>query len=82
MVAAVMRAGIAHIVRGFACRDVLHHDAQLGKVAPQRNQLLVDEHRLAVEQVDVGRGDLAVHQQQQAFALHGLEHRIDVAQCR
>jgi hypothetical protein len=58
---------------------VLHHDLQAGKVAAQRDQLLLDEHRLAVEQVDVGAGHLAVHQQQQAFALHGFQRGAGLA---
>jgi hypothetical protein len=37
-----------------------------GKVAAQRDELLLDEHGLAVEQVDVAAGHFAVHQQQHA----------------
>ena len=49
------------------------------EVAPQRDQHAVDEHRLAVEQVDLGIGHLAVHQQQQAVALHRFERRVGLA---
>jgi hypothetical protein len=52
---------------------VLEHHLQLGKVAPQRLHHALDEHRLAVEQVDRRVGHLAVHQQQQALALHRLQ---------
>src|SRR2546427_3730825 len=41
-------------------------DLEFGEVAAQRDQVLVDEGGLAVEQVDVAAGDFAVHQQQQA----------------
>ena len=40
----------------------------------------VDEHRLAIEDVDLGVGHLAVDQQRQARALHRLEHRVALAQ--
>jgi hypothetical protein len=53
---------------------------QLGEIAAQRHQLLLDEHRLAVEQVDIRAGDLAVHQQQDAFALHGFQRGVGLAQ--
>jgi hypothetical protein len=66
MVAAGKAVGIAHVLRALLGRDVLEHDLQLGEVAAQRNHHAVDEHGLAVEQVDVGVGHLAVHQQQQA----------------
>lgn len=59
---------------------MLEDDLEFGEVAAQRDQVLVNEGGLAVEQVDVAAGDLAVHQQQQAFALHGFERRVDLAQ--
>ena len=68
-----------HVLRRLARGDVLEHDLQPGEVAPQRLQHAVDEHRLAVEQVDVGIGDLAMHQQQQAFALHRLQRGVGLA---
>ena len=51
-----------------------------GKVAAQRDQLAVDEHALAVEQVDLAVGHLAVHQQRHAGALHGLQGGVGQAQ--
>src|SRR5260370_10180998 len=38
------------------------YDLEFGEVAAQRDQVLVDEGGLAVEQVDVAAGDFAVHQ--------------------
>jgi hypothetical protein len=79
MVAAVKRSRVAHVKRRFLRGDVLQHDLQPREIAAQRDQLGVDEHGLAVEQVDVGRGHLAVHQQQQAFFLHGLQRLVGLA---
>jgi hypothetical protein len=45
---------------------VLEHDLQVAAPREQRAQVPVDEHRLAVEDVDLRVGDLAVHQQRQA----------------
>jgi hypothetical protein len=73
-------AGVAHILRGLFRRHVFHDDLQLGEVAAQRNELLVDEDGFAVEQVDFGGGDLAVHQQQHASTLHGLKRLVCLAQ--
>ena len=72
--------GLAHVVGGFFGGDVFEDDFQLGEVAAQRDELLVDKGGLAVEQVDVAAGDFAVDEQQQALALHGFQHRINFAQ--
>jgi hypothetical protein len=58
---------------------VFEHDLQFGEVAPQRLHHTVDEHRLAVEQVDLGVGHLAMHQQQQAEALHRVQRGVGLA---
>ena len=62
-------------VDGFRGRDMLEDDFELGEVADQRGQHAVDEHRLAVEHVDVRVGDLAVDAQHHADRLHPLERR-------
>jgi hypothetical protein len=59
---------------------VLEDDFQFGEIAAQRDELLLDEHGLAVEQVDVAAGDLAVHQKQHAGFLHGFEGGVGLAQ--
>ena len=48
--------------QGFGGGDVLQHDAQLWDTAAQGFQHPVDKHRLPVEDVYLGVGDLAVHQ--------------------
>ncbi len=58
---------------------MLKHDFELGKVPAQRDELGVDEHSFTVKQVNLGRRDFAVHQQQQAFALHGFQRFIGLA---
>ena len=57
--------------------DVLEHDAQFGQPAAQRVEHPVDEHRLAVEDIDLRVGHLAVDQQRHADLRHALEHRHD-----
>jgi len=71
--------GPLHVLRGLAGGDVLENDFQLGEIAPQRHELLLDEHSFAVEQVDVGAGDLAVHQQRHVGALHRFERAVGLA---
>ena len=66
-----------HVVRRILGGDVLQHDFQRGKVANDRVQDPVDEHRFAVENVHVRVGDFAVDQQRQALRLHGFQHRMD-----
>jgi hypothetical protein len=71
---------LGHVLGGFLGRHVLHDDLELGEILAQRLELLLDEHGFAVEQVDALIGDFTVHQQHQAFALHGLQRRVDLAQ--
>ena len=73
-------AARADVVGAFAGRDVLHHDAEAGDVAADRVQHAVDEHGLAVEDVDGGVGDLAVDEEGQADLGHVLEHAADLAE--
>src|SRR3546814_3219094 len=46
--------------------DVFEHQLERGKVGQQRAQYALDEYRFAVEDIDIGVGDLAVHQQRHA----------------
>ena len=57
--------------------DVLERDRQLRQRLAQRHQHPLQEHRLAIEDVDIGIGDLAVHAQRHAVRRHGLQHRHD-----
>mmetsp|Transcript_16910 Transcript_16910/g.40159 ORF Transcript_16910/g.40159 Transcript_16910/m.40159 type:complete len:295 (+) Transcript_16910:853-1737(+) len=71
---------LGHVLRRLLGGDVLEHDLELGHGRAQRRHHAVDEHGLAVEDVDVGVGHLAVHEQQQALALHRLQRRVGLAQ--
>ena len=64
--------GFVYVLRGFLGGDVFHHDFEFGEVAPQGNQLLVNENGFAVKQINVGTGHFAMYQEQHASALHGL----------
>ena len=48
-----------------------------GKSRSQAGKDAIDEHGLAIEHVDVGIGDLAMHEQRHADALHRLERRME-----
>ncbi len=67
-------------LRGIPGGDVLEHHAQPGQVVQQRLQHALDEHRLAVEHVHCRVGDLAVHQQRHAAALHLFQRGVGLAQ--
>jgi hypothetical protein len=71
--------GRGHVVGRVLRGDVLEHHLQFRKVAPQRLHHALDEHRLAVEDVDLGVGHLAMHQQQQALVLHRLQRAVGLA---
>ena len=72
--------GSGHVLGSFLGRHVLHDDLQLREVLAQGLELLLDKHGLAVEQVNALVGHFAVHQQHQAFALHGFQRGINLAQ--
>ena len=72
--------GVPHVVGGFECGDVLENDFELREIASQGDQLGVNKNRLAVKQIDVRGGHLAVHQEQQALALHGLQSGVNLAE--
>ena len=57
-------------------RDVLEHHLEPRESLDQRRQQLVDEHRLAIEYVDLRARRLAVHQEGESDALHALEHGV------
>ena len=48
-----------------------------GKSRDQRREHALDEHRLAVENVDLGIGDLAMDEQRHADPLHRLQRRAE-----
>ena len=71
--------GFVYVLRGFLGGDVFHHDFEFGEVAPQGNQLLVNENGFAVKQINVGTGHFAMDQEQHASALHGLQCGVGFA---
>src|SRR5579864_3138317 len=54
--------GFADIGGGLFRSDVLEHDAQIGKPSAQRLEGMLDEHRLAIEDIDFRIGCLTVDQ--------------------
>ena len=72
----------ARIVRRLTRGDVLHHDFEFREIAPQRDELGVDENGLAVEQVNIAGSHLAMHQQQQALSLHRFQRSVRLAEVR
>ncbi len=69
-----------HVLRGLQRSDVLEHNFELGKITPQGDELGVDEHRLAIENIDLRRCHFTMHQQRHAGALHGFQRAVGVAQ--
>ena len=74
---ALVTADIGH---GLLGGDVLHDHPQRGKALAQGVEHVVDKPGFAVEDVDLGVGDLAVGQQRNAAGGHALDHRIDPGQ--
>jgi len=74
------RPGRAHEVRGACRRDVFEHDGQCRVPLEQGRQHIVDEARLAIEDIDIRAGRLAVHLERHAEVLHAGERGVDAAQ--
>src|SRR5690606_29574338 len=53
--------GFAHVIDALAARQVLEYHLELGEGLAQRDHDAIDENRLAVEKIDVGIRDLAMH---------------------
>ena len=58
--------------------DMLQDHAQAGKLFHPSRQPAIDEHRFAVENVDVGTDLLAVHEKRHVDLLHALQHAGDI----
>src|SRR3546814_955240 len=69
------RAALAHEVDRLGRGDVLADDAQFGEVAAERDGGALDEHRLAVEDVDLRVGHLAVDEERHVDTLHPLDRK-------
>ncbi len=63
-------------------RDVLEHHLEPRKSLDERGEHLVDEDRLAVEDIDIRARRFAVHQERHAELFHAPEHRIGLADVR
>ena len=68
-----VRPGVANELGGFRGGDMLEHDLERREVADEPRQNAIDEHRLAVEHVDIRIGHFAVDAQHHADRLHPLQ---------
>ncbi len=67
------RAGRAHEFDSVARGDVFENDAQPRKAGGERRENLIDEARLAIEDIDARVCHLTVHLQRHIDRAHGLE---------
>ena len=72
-------AGGGHEVHRFGGGDVFEHHLESRMALQQGRQVPLQEDRLAIKDVHLGIGDLAMDQQGQAAALHGLQHPRQLA---
>ena len=72
------RADAAHELHAVPCRHVLEHDAQPREAPHEAGEHAIDEGGLAVEDVDVRVGHLAMHQQRQIMRLERRERGINL----
>ena len=73
-----IRPGTFDELHRFARGDVFEHHFQLGQVANQRGQGALDEHGLAVENIDMGVGHFAMDQQRHPDLRHAFQHAANV----
>jgi len=74
-----LRSRAFHEIDAFLRRQVLQDEAQTGKSRRPRCEIPLDEHGLAVEDVDIGIDILAMHQERHADLFHPFQHRHDFA---
>jgi hypothetical protein len=72
-----LRATAADKVHRVGGGDVFEYNAKPRESAHNRLQVLFDKGRLAIEDIDLGFGDLAVDQQRQVDFFHDLQHRVE-----
>ena len=77
--AADLRRGALHEIDAVLRRQMLQDHAQAGELLRPFRQIALDEHRLAVEDVDLGIDVLAVHQERHVDLFHALQHAHDLA---
>ena len=78
MVPPTCGAALLHEIDAVLRRQVLQDEAQAGELLHPLGQIALDEHRLAVEDVDLGIDVLAVHQERHADLFHALQHAHDL----
>ena len=78
MVPPTCGAALLHEIDAVLRRQVLQDEAQAGELLHPLRQIALDEHRLAVEDVDLGIDVLAVHQERHADLFHALQHAHDL----
>ena len=71
-------SGLGDILRSLARGDVLEHYPQVWEAPAKRLEHGVDEHRLAIEHVNLRVGDFAVHQKGHAARLHRFQRVVGV----
>ena len=74
------RAPALHIGDALGGRDMLEHDAQPRQAPAQGFEDAVDKDRLAVEDVDLGVGHLAMDAKRHARLGHARKHPLDARQ--
>ena len=72
----------AHVIRRLRRRDMFHHHAQTWRGAPDRVEHPVDEGGFTVEDIDLGRGDLAMGAKRHADLGHLFQHRTHLVEIR
>ena len=76
------RPAVPHIINSVGCCHMFHDNAKFRQTPPQRIEHTLDEHRLTIEDVDLGIRDLPMDAQRNAGVRHDFEygcHGRDIA---
>src|SRR3546814_8077736 len=68
---------LSYVIHTVAGREVLEHDFQFGEGIAQWNHHAIDKYRFAIEQINGGVSNLAMHQQRHAACLHRFQRRSE-----
>ena len=71
-----------HEIDGLPRGDMFEDHAQLGQALGQRLEHALDKHRLAIEDVDIRAGHLAVDAKRHTDLGHAFEDAVDLADIR
>ena len=80
--AADLRRGAFDEVDAVLRRQMLEDEAQAGKLLHPFRQVAIDERRLAIENIDVRVGILAMHEERHADLFHALQDAHDSCDSR